>query len=142
MYFDLLNTTNTLTSRLVSLEAVQLVQFKIRWSNLRFSPVTILNQNRLDWRGAKGSFWKENAEWKQMLNWITTTTTQLENGRWEGKPQCQKNMSYKHNTSSQSAHPSQPGTLDWTAVLVNEAERQPLNRDGPKRNFDTLEYNE
>ena len=39
MYFDLLNTTNTLSSRLVSLEAVQLVQSKIRWSNLRFSPV-------------------------------------------------------------------------------------------------------
>ena len=39
MYFDLLNISNTLPSGLASLEAVQLVQSKIRWSNLRFSPV-------------------------------------------------------------------------------------------------------
>ena len=57
MYFDLLNTTNTLSSRLVSLEAVQLVQSKIRWSNLRFSPVcrnhfikgVLKIQNQVDW---------------------------------------------------------------------------------------------
>ena len=42
MYFDLLNISNTLPSGLASLEAVQLVQSKIRWSNLRFSPVNDL----------------------------------------------------------------------------------------------------
>ena len=45
MYFDLLNTTNTLSPRLrlVSSEAVQLVQSKIRRSNLQFSPVILLS---------------------------------------------------------------------------------------------------
>ena len=49
MYFDLFNTTNTLSSRLVSLEAVQLVQSKIRWSNLRFSPVHKEYRHDHDW---------------------------------------------------------------------------------------------
>ena len=96
MYFDLLNTTNTLSSRLVSLEAFQLVQSKIRWSNLRFSPVV---------RVAVSTILKECMKCSLSLQIIHET-------RREGEPLFLAIISLKRSTHNNSQRIFIPSSLE------------------------------